>query len=107
MKIIFLVNLFYIFSIKTPFTEAEGSQVGVSLYNAGLVTQAMKRPQHWFVNVMSQKDNEKYFSDAEYNGLRYQTEELQDRLQEDYQTYVNNYYDEKLRNEVKKYKFLN
>jgi len=56
----------------------------------------MKRPQRWFFNVMIQKPNEKYFKEAEYNGLRYQTELLQDNLENEYNNYVREFYDEKL-----------
>jgi hypothetical protein len=56
----------------------------------------MKRPQWWFFNVMMQKPNEKYFKEAEYNGLRYQTEMLQDKLDKEYNDYVKDYYDEKI-----------
>jgi hypothetical protein len=56
----------------------------------------MKRPQWWFVNVMMQKPNEKYFKEAEYNGLRYQTELLQDKLEREYNDNIRNFYDEKM-----------
>ena len=73
-----------------------GDTLGLSLYHGQVVQQTMKRPQWWFFNVMMQKPNEKYFKQAEYNGLRYQTEMLQDKLDKEYNDYVRDYYDEKM-----------
>ncbi len=61
--------------------KTSGENIGTTLYSGQVVTQTMKRPQRWFFNVMIQKPNEKYFKEAEYNGLRYQTELLQDNLE--------------------------
>ena len=58
--------------------EVKGDSNGENLYNTLVVTQAMKRPnKKWFLNVFNLKPNDKYFSEAQYNGLRYQTELLQ------------------------------
>jgi hypothetical protein len=76
--------------------EVSGDNIGLNLYHSGVVTQTMKRPQWWFLNVMMQKPNEKYFEEAEYNGLRYQTELLQDKLDREYNDSIRDFYDEKM-----------
>ena len=85
-------------------TKTKGNNIGVNLYNSGVVLQSMKRPLHWFVNVMIEKPNDRYFEEAEYNGLRYQTEQLRDKLDREYDDYVRNYYDEKKRSYAQKFK---
>ncbi len=82
-----------------------GDNIGTNLYQTQVVSQTMKRPQKWFFNVMVQKPNEKYFKEAEYNGLRYQTEMLQDSIEREYNHYVRDYYDEKLN--VQEMKLIN
>jgi hypothetical protein len=77
--------------------KLSGDNIGVNLYNGQVTTQAMKRPQRWFFNVLMHKPNDKYFREAEYNGLRYQTEMLQDNLEKEYNNYVRDFYDEKLK----------
>ncbi len=76
--------------------DLTGDNIGINLYNSQVTTQTMKRPQKWFFNVMVHKPNEKYFREAEYNGLRYQTEMLKDNLEREYNDYVRDYYEEKL-----------
>lgn len=76
--------------------KTTGDNIGTSLYSGQVTTQSMKRPQRWFFNVIMKKPNEKYFREAEYNGLRYQTELLQDSLEREYNNYVKEFYDEKL-----------
>lgn len=73
-----------------------GHPIGTNLYHSSLTTQAMKRPQKWFFNVFIKKPNEKFFKEAEYNGLRYQTELLQDKLENEYNRNVKEFYDERL-----------
>jgi hypothetical protein len=77
--------------------KVDGDNIGTNLYHGQVTTQAMKRPQRWFFNVMVHKPNDKYFREAEYNGLRYQTEMLQDNLEKEYNNYVRDFYDEKLK----------
>ena len=74
-----------------------GDNIGMNLFNGHVVTQTMKRPQRWFFNVMMHKPNDKYFRDAEYNGLRYQTELLQQNLDREYDGYIRDLYDERLK----------
>ncbi len=76
--------------------ETKGENIGTGLYSSQIVTQAMKRPQKWFFNVMLHKPNERYFEEAEYNGLRYQTDMLQDKMEREYNDSVKAFYDEKL-----------
>jgi hypothetical protein len=76
--------------------EASGDNIGLNLYHTQVVTQPMKRPQKWFFNVMLQKPNERFYKEAEYNGLRYQTELLQNNLEREYDSAVRDYWDEKL-----------
>jgi hypothetical protein len=73
-----------------------GDNLGDTLYTGQVVTQSMKRPQKWFFNIILQKPNEKYFKEAEYNGLRYQTELLQDNLDREYNDYIREFYDDRL-----------
>jgi hypothetical protein len=82
--------------------KTTGENIGTTLYSGQVVTQAMKRPQKWFFNVMIKKPNEKYFREAEYNGLRYQTELLENNLEREYNGYVRDFYDEKLNVEEQK-----
>lgn len=105
MKLITTLTLFItiILSIKeikapNPLTqrlELKADNIGTGLYQGQVVTQAMKRPQKWFFNVMMQKPNEKYFKEAQYNGLRYQTEMMRDKLEEEYNNYKRDLYEEK------------
>lgn len=72
---------------------------GIELYQSYTATKAMYRPQEsWFVNVMLEKPNEKYFREAEENGLKYQIESLEENLDRDYMNGVRDYYDQKLEN---------
>jgi hypothetical protein len=101
MKIILLIStIALLYSLRILPTKTTGTPIGIGLYNAGLVTQALKRPQDWFINIMSQKDNEDYFRRAEENGLRYQTQLLQDNLEQEYNDYNRNFEDEKMRGEI-------
>ncbi len=62
-------------------SEVKSDNIGSHIYNTLVVTQSMKRPnKKWFLNVFNLKPNDKYFSEAQYNGLRYQTELLQDNI---------------------------
>jgi hypothetical protein len=102
IQIIFGFVLQFVFSSKLKGVldkrkKLDGDNIGKNLYHGQVTTQAMKRPQRWFFNVMVHKPNEKYFREAEYNGLRYQTEMLQDNLEKEYNNYVRDFYDEKLK----------
>jgi hypothetical protein len=76
--------------------KVSGDNIGINLYQSQITTQALKRPLKWFFNVMLQKPNHRFYKEAEYNGLRYQTEELEDNLQREYEDYVRQFYDERL-----------
>ncbi len=104
--IYFFLTLIMTIKIKKEdkVTKTKGNNIGINLYNSGVVLQSMKRPLHWFVNVMIEKPNDRYFEEAEYNGLRYQTERLRDNLDREYNDYVRNYYDEKMRSYAQKFK---
>ncbi len=102
MKIILLfLLLIEIFTIRIKREKPEGKKtkgdnIGTNLYSSMVVTKAMKRPNYWYINAMLPKPNEKFFEEAEYNGLRYQTEQLQDNLEREYNGYVRDFYDENL-----------
>lgn len=104
ITILFLSIFYFLFAIcacarvkqDKKRKQMKGDNIGMTLYSGQVTTQAMKRPQRWFFNVMIEKPNEKYFRNAEYNGLRYQTELLQNNLDKEYNDYVREFYDEKL-----------
>jgi hypothetical protein len=91
-------------TIRTPFSTILGNNIGVELYNKGIVTQTMKRPQHWFVNIESKKDNDKIYQKAEENGQRFQIQLLRENLDKAERDYERNLSDEKLRYEIGKIK---
>ena len=106
--IIFLIYLLFVIE-KTNATKEEdeddvsknklsGDTIGKSLISTYNVVKPMKRPLKWFVNVVMQKPNEKYFKEAEYNGLRYQTEKLRESIDNDFYDYKKEYYNQKLKN---------
>jgi hypothetical protein len=102
LKLIFILlfNLIFILNLNLrrvkESTPTSGDNTGTNLYSSIVVTKAMKTPQWWFVNVMMPKPNDKYFREAEYNGLRYQTEALQDKMEREYNDNIRDLYDEKL-----------
>lgn len=104
MKIILFNAFFFILfqitkcvKIFQDRVEVKGDSNGENLYNTLVVTQAMKRPnKKWFLNVFNLKPNDKYFSEAQYNGLRYQTELLQDNINNNFNEMYNDYYQGKL-----------
>ena len=66
-------------------SEVKSDNIGSHIYNTLVVTQSMKRPnKNWFFNVFSLKPSEKYFQNAQYNGLRYQTELLRENINNNY-----------------------
>lgn len=62
--------------------QITGSNIGTNIYNILTVTQPMKRPvRKWHFNVFNLKNNLNIFRQAQYNGLRYQTELLSDNIE--------------------------
>lgn len=78
-------------------SEVKSDNIGSHIYNTLVVTQSMKRPnKNWFFNVFSLKPSEKYFQNAQYNGLRYQTELLRENINNNYNDIKNDIYKAKL-----------
>lgn len=78
-------------------SEVKSDNIGSHIYNTLVVTQSMKRPnKNWFLNVYALKPSEKYFQQAQYNGLRYQTELLRENINNNYQDMKRDIYNAKL-----------
>ena len=63
--------------------DGKGDPMGTALMNMQITTKSMLRPQKWFVNVMLPKPSIKYIKEAEENGLKYQIENLKNKLEKD------------------------
>lgn len=74
--------------------KSSGHNIGTNLYSSQVTTKSMKRPIFWYFNVMLEKPSENDAQNAEYNGLRYQTDELMDNLEREYQGYVRDNFDD-------------
>lgn len=78
-------------------SEVKSDNIGSNIYNTLVVSQSMKRPnKNWFLNVFALKPSEKYFQNAQYNGLRYQTKLLRENINRNYNDIKNDIYKAKL-----------
>ncbi len=93
----FLIILFFLVKFSTQIRlrrekkktkKSSGHNIGTNLYSSQVTTKSMKRPLYWYFNVMLEKPSEKLAEMAEYNGLRYQTEQLEDQLDREFQNYI-------------------
>jgi len=93
----FIIILIFLFQMsfeirikreKKKTKRSSGHNTGTNLYSSQVTTKSMKRPLYWYFNVMLEKPVEKIAEMAEYNGLRYQTEQLQDQLDREYERYI-------------------